>query len=58
MLLFLLKPVKTKREFLGRPHIFIDCLNTNNMVHPRDCLKATMQKIVMATVEFRRENTE
>ena len=40
MLLFLFMPVNTKREFLGRPHIFIDSVKHQQHGPPRDCLKA------------------
>ena len=58
MLLFLFMPVNTKREFLGRPHIFIDSVKHQQHGPSRDCLKANnckMQKIVIASVEFRLE---
>ena len=32
--------VTPKGEFLGRPHIFIDCLEHHQHGPPRDCLKA------------------
>ena len=58
MLLFLFKPVSTKREFLACPHIFFDCLNTNSMIPRATASKQTMQKIFIATVELPLENTE
>ena len=58
MLLFLFKPVSTKKEFLACPHIFFDCLNTNSMIPRATASKQTMQKIFIATVELPLENTE
>ena len=44
MLLFLFMPVNTKREFLGRPHLFIDSVKRQQHGPPRDCLKANNYK--------------